>query len=160
MRHQTCQNRESRFQLVADIGRIALALNRPQFSHPPPPCRAHSGKRSYQTSFDVPIASSGPRLSCRGCCPCFPSASHRVGRTVVWRRFNLRRLRFRHPDGELTKLGFPRGPLVRQRCANHQVKELVPSRDESTESKGFTRESNLLREYIHPSVVNSRGGPL
>ena len=50
-----------------------------------------------------------------GCCPCFPSASHRVGRTVVWRRFNLRRLRFRHPDGELTKLGFPRGPLVRQR---------------------------------------------
>ena len=33
----------------------------------------------------------------------------------MWRRFNLRRLRFRHPDGELTKLGFPRGPLVRQR---------------------------------------------
>ena len=42
-------------------------------------------------------------------------------------------------------------------CNPSQVKELVPSRDESMESKGFTRESNLLSEYIHPSVVNSRG---
>ena len=30
------------------------------------------------------------------------------------------------------------------------VKELVPSRDESTESKMFTRESNLLLSHNHP----------
>ena len=58
----------------------------------------------------------------------------------------------------MTKLGSPRGPLVRlghpigdylankelisERECHHQVKELAPSRDESAESKLFTRLSN------------------
>ena len=33
------------------------------------------------------------------------------------------------------------------RRSAYPVKELISSRDESTESKGFTRESNLLSEY-------------
>ena len=88
----------------------------------------------------------------------FPSASHRVGGrsrggdpiSVAFCFVNL--------TGQLTKLGSPRGPLVRlghpigdylankelisERECYHQVKELAPSRDESAESKLFTRLSN------------------
>ena len=88
----------------------------------------------------------------------FPSASHRVWRTVAWRRSDLRRLLLRQSDGlvDETRLsswsarplrvshrGLPcYKELISERECHHQVKELAPSRDESAESKLFTRLSN------------------
>ena len=40
--------------------------------------------------------------------------------------------------------------------SSYAFKDWFLRANESTESKGFTRESNLLSEYIHPSAVNSR----